>query len=461
MSKRFAACALLPALMNLSLAVITQAESKLTVINPPEGGRVIYGQIPGESTESGGMGWILRSLRKEFDDRPRVGKLFQVRGTESVAAFFSLTNHINGNAQLNGLLIVIKPASDRVEGAVVYDQASKFAASFNPLMKALFQAWHPVDSVRTASAGGSGSPAAATLPPMHKFVTSDQSASVELPEDWTPDPGSAGGSIAAKGPNGERIFLGFATLASDTRNPSVQRTLQTLRQGGLAGTAYANAFYYAYDADLGKMFQEVMQFNRKRRNMPAATIDIESATALQAGPSQRCAHIKGHLDGQDGTGKRELNGVFSAAAPSRFGSFLTSASFTSVPVAFADKERPMLGAVLASFEVNQAIVQQQANAYAAPAINAIHEIGKRAAIQAKAAHEANDIHNSSVYQRWDDQDKRSKEFENYQLGYTVVKDTPNNAHGTLWNEDADRLVKQDPQRFEYVNAPDFWKGIDY
>ncbi len=58
-------------------------------------------------------------------------------------------------------------------------------------------------------------------------------------------------------------------------------------------------------------------------------------------------------------------------------------------------------------------------------------------------------------------DKRSQEFEDYQLGYTVISDTGNNAHGTFWNQDADALVKSNPDRFEYVNAPNYWKGIDY
>jgi hypothetical protein len=30
------------------------------------------------------------------------------------------------------------------------------------------------------------------------------------------------------------------------------------------------------------------------------------------------------------------------------------------------------------------------------------------------------IHNSSVYQHWDSMDRRSQEFENYQLSYSVV-----------------------------------------
>ncbi len=117
--------------------------------------------------------------------------------------------------------------------------------------------------------------------------------------------------------------------------------------------------------------------------------------------------------------------------------------------------------MLASFQINWAVVNREANAYAAPAIDAIHKIGEASAAQAKAQHEANDIHNSSVYAQWDAEDKRSAAFQNYQLGYSVVSDTGNTAHGTFWNEDADWLVKEHPNQFEYVNTPGYWKGVDY
>ena len=120
-----------------------------------------------------------------------------------------------------------------------------------------------------------------------------------------------------------------------------------------------------------------------------------------------------------------------------------------------------MGAVLASFQMNMAVVRQQANAIAAPAIEAIHAIGRAAAANRAAQLERNEIQNSSVYKRWDDIDKRSAAFSNYQLGYSVISDTHNNAHGTLWNSDAELLVKHFPQSFEYVNTPDFWKGVDY
>jgi hypothetical protein len=31
----------------------------------------------------------------------------------------------------------------------------------------------------------------------------------------------------------------------------------------------------------------------------------------------------------------------------------------------------------------------------------------------------------------------------------------------VWNSTADAMVKSDPNRYEYVNTPGFWRGIDY
>ena len=121
----------------------------------------------------------------------------------------------------------------------------------------------------------------------------------------------------------------------------------------------------------------------------------------------------------------------------------------------------VVGAIYASFQVDMRVVNQEAAALAAPAIKEIQAIGRAATARIDAAHRAEEIHNSSVYEHWDSMDRRSKEFENYQLGYATIHDIPNELHGTLWQEDADALVKQDPQRYEYVTAPNFWKGIDY
>ena len=216
------------------------------------------------------------------------------------------------------------------------------------------------------------------------------------------------------------------------------------------------------DSDLTKDYLDLIRLFRQKNNLPPSTIQVKSSTPVAGPPGQYCAHIQAIGNPQDPKTAAEMDVVFCVSTPTpAAGGFMVTLNATSVPVALAPKERATLGAVLASFTVDMAAVQRMASAYAAPAIEAIHAVGRAAAAQAAAAHERNEIQNSSVYQHWDSMDRRSKEFGDYLLGFSVVQDNALNAHGTLWNEDADALVKADPNRFEYVTAPGFWKGIDY
>ncbi|MFZ1129791.1 MAG: SHOCT domain-containing protein [Terriglobales bacterium] len=431
------------------------AQAGLKTIDPPQGGKIVYGQVEGQTTEAGAMGAVLRSLHTQLGDRPQVGKLFQVRGTQSVAAFFSVNKRNQGGGQIAGLIIAAKAASNRVEAALVSDDAARFPKTLGPMMKTLFGVWHPLAS-NGAPASASNAPA-----PLHPITLADRSASVGLPDGWQLVPNmSMGGTIVANGPHGESVELGIPFLAGDTNNPSVQRTMQTLRNGGLRNTMYAKAIYYPYGGDMAKTFVYFIQNVRRQAGLPQASYNFASVTPVP-GAQQRCVHMVGTSNMGDGKGEREFSSVFCTTPPNRFGTWSSSAYMTSAPLQVAASERATLGAIMQSFNVNMSVVNAQAHRIAAPAIEQIHAIGRAAANQAAAAHERNDIQNSSVYQRWDNLDKRSQEFENYQLGYAVISDTGNNVHGTFWNEDAALLVQNNPDKFEYVSAPNYWKGVDY
>jgi hypothetical protein len=431
---------------------------QLKTINPPGGGSIVYGQVAGQTTEAGAMGAVLRSVHQNIGQKPQVGKLFQVHGTESVAVFFSGTRKNGNGGQVGGLIIVTKVSSDHVEAALVTDEATRFHRTLQANMKTLFTAWHPLkDAAGASGSTGPGAPVA----PLHQQALPDHSASVSLPDSWRIAPNlSGGGTIVAVGPEGENAFLGVAFGAMDTNNAAVQQTMRQLQAGGLRGTAYAQAAYIPYGADMQKTFVYLFNKSRTGGGMPAADFTFSAFAPLEGG-TDHCAHLAGTVDFKDQKGTRDMNGVYCVRPPGRMGSYMTLAYVTTVPMPLAAKERATLGAILESFSVNQAVVHAQATQIAAPAIAQIHAIGQAAANQARAAHQAEDIHNSSVYQHWDSLDRRSQEFENYQLGYSVISDNQNNAHGTFWNEDADALVKSDPNRFEYVNAPNYWKGIDY
>lgn len=434
---------------------------QLRTIQPQGGGMITYGEVAGQTTEAGAMGYILHNLHQNLGEKPQVGKLFDVKGTQSVAVFFSVTRRDQGAGkaplQIAGLIIAAKASTDHVEAALVSDEASRFPKTLNPMMKTLFGVWHPIPSGSRDASGASAAAAA-----LHQITLPDNSASIGLPEGWQVAPRlSGGGTIVAFGPNGESAEMDTTFLAADPRNPSVQQTLQQLRNGRLQNTAYASAIYYQYGGDLSQTFVYMIQHVRQKAGLPQATYHFTSVTPMPASGQQTCVHMVGTGDMNDGKGPRELNAVYCETPPGRFGNWMSEAYTTMAPQVVANKERATLAAIMQSFNVNMQVVQQQANRIAAPAIDQIHAIGRAAADQARAAHERNDIQNSSVYKRWDDNDKRSQEFENYQLGYSVISTSDNQYHGTFWNEDADAIIKSHPDKFEYVNAPDYWKGIDY
>jgi hypothetical protein len=439
-----------------SVSITACAQDGLKTIDNPSGGKIMYGQVNGQSTEAGAMGAVLHSLHTRYGDKPQVGKVFQVRGTNSDAVFFTLIKRNQGNAKIAGMLIACKSA-DHVEAALMTDDASHFGKTINPMLTKLFTTWHPGgDSRGSQPAAASGKAAA-----LHPFTLSDRSASVELPDGWKVQPSSGGGTIIADGPNGESVALDYPYLASDTNNPAVQRTMNTLRQGGLRNTAYAKALYYPYGGDLGKTFVDLAHMMGKRNGSSPADFKISSESPVQTAGNVRCAHLLGQVDPHDGKGVREMNSVFCSNPPGRFGNYMSVVYHTAVPMEFAARERSTMGAILASFSENDAVIRGQANAIAAPAIAQIHEIGRRSAQQAADAHAAEDVHNRGVEKMWDERDKGNQAFSNYLLDQTVIQDNDNHTHSTEWNQTADQMVKDNPQRYEYVPTPNFWKGVDY
>lgn len=440
------------------------AQTPLTTINDPKGGRIVYGKVDGASTEAGAMGIILRSLHSQYGDKPQVGNVFRVRGTNSVAVFFTLVKRTQGNTAVAGMLIASRASNGYVEAALLTDDAARFGATINPLLTTLFSRWQPGGGPMAGGAAPSGDGATAAVPvggsaiaPLRRYTAPDQSVSVSLPEGFKVTT-AAGGTINAEGPNREVVAIGDGFNAMDTRNPRVQQTMRVVQQGGLRNTVYAKALYYPYGGDPARTYADLINMFRQRNGLPAASIEVSKETPMGG----NCAHLMGRNDMKDGAGIREFDIIFCTGREQPVSGVYGNTIYgTAVPVALAAKERSTMGAVLASFEVNEAVVAREANAIAAPQIAAIHQIGQRAAQQAAEAHAAEDAHNRSVEARWDSQDKRNQAFSNYLLDQTVIQDNEHNAHGTVWNSTADLLVKSDPNRFEYVQTPNFWKGIDY
>jgi len=432
-----------------------RAQGALQTINTPQGGKIIYGEVEGQTTEAGAMASLLRSIHSEYGERPQVGKLFQVRNSQSVAAFFSVTKRNGGNGQWEGLILATKVTTDHVQAALILDDVSRFASSHDSLMKTLFGVWHPFAGASTAGANSGSRSSAGSL---KQFVLPDHSASVSLPDGWQVNPKrSGGGTIYAAGPNGETAALGMAIQVWDPRNPRVAQILRN----GQGNPQDGKLLFLPYGGEPAAAYTNLIQMERRRAGLPPADFQIASSTPVPARSPRRGAQITGQVDFKDGKGPRELVAIYYDDPPWAKGCWWCSLYVTTAPSAVAGQERAALAAVLQSFRVDQNVVNQEGAKLAQPEIDRIHAIGAASKAQADAAHERNDIQNSSVYQHWDDMDQRSKSFSDYQLGYSVVQDNAANTHGTYWNADADALVAQDPQRYEYVTAPNYWKGVDY
>lgn len=448
-----------------AMVTAASAQTPLKTIDNANGGRIVYGTVDGANSEASAMGIILRSMHQQYADRPQVGEVFRVRGTNSVAVFFTLTKRNQGNAPIAGMIIASQVSDKDVEAALLSDDASRFGKTINPMLTTLFKVWHPGGaSLASAQSAGQASAQSATsgagagkLPPMHTITTPDHSVTVSLPDGWKMRNGSNGGTLMADGPDGEFASLGFPYGAMNSADPRVQRTMQFAQSAAGRNTSYAKALYYPYGQDPGKTFVDLNQMRLRMAGLPPTTMQVKQEAPLPG----RCAHLQGVLDRHDGKGTKAFNTVFCAGQLSPMGQYMDLAYHTEAPVAQFDKELPTLGAILQSYNVDMSTVNREAGAIAAPAIAQIHAIGQAAAQQAASAHAAEDAHNQSVEARWDAQDRQNQGFSNYLLDQTVIQDNSVNGHATVWNSTADALVKADPNRFEIVNTPNYWKGIDY
>ena len=444
--------ALLATIVCLVFTAPSYAGQGLKTINNPGGGMIVYGPVGGQSTEAGAMGAVLRSLASQYGNRPEVGRVFRVRDTNSYAVFFTLVKHTQGDLRVAGLLIVSRQAPDRIEAALVSDEAARFGSTVNPMLSKLFKVWHP--GAEEPSSGPASGKRSAPAAPLRQVTLPDRSASVGVPDGWHVTPDSAGGTLMVKGPHGEIAGLGLTRGAVDPYN----RNRRQLQRGG-ARYNDSDKIVYPYNVNLAKAFTDIFQQFRRLNGQGPAEIQIAQAKQVPA-RGQRCVHVTGQIN-PDGKGMQEMNTVMCAEAPTQFGDYLVVLYHTLLPNAVADRERATMSAVLASYRVNAAVVGAQASAYAAPAIAAINAAGDAARKQYAETSALHDRHNRAWEKGQDNQARRNQAFSNYMLDQTAIRDNEKNAHGTVWNQTADALVRHNPQRYEYVNTGDFRKGIDY
>jgi hypothetical protein len=217
----------------------------------------------------------------------------------------------------------------------------------------------------------------------------------------------------------------------------------------------------------------IKEFYRVNNQNIAYRIDHIEQIAAPRG--QRCVHSFGH--GVLFAANRahppvpekdfwEMDMLLCTTAPNGMGDYTVTLSISEVDPRFAARERATLAAILSSYQVNEAVVARQAGAIAAPAIDAIHRVGAAATARMEKIDKANEAQHADYYARQDSNARRAQGFSNYLLDQSVIQDNNVNGngtigHGTVWNSTADALVKANPNRYEIVDNPNFWKNWDY
>ena len=438
------------------------AQASQQGINNPDGSRVVYGPMEGATTPAAAMGIVLRTMHNNCGERPQVGKVFRVRGTNSDAIYFTVVNHSMGNKQRAGMIIAAPTGPNQVETGFVVDDAARFGSSMNTLLKQLFGVWQP-----GAAGPGGGAPGGRPAPPepLHQVWNQDHSAMIAIPNGWVVQ-GNGGTTFAREGNYNAMINLNLVRGA--TANPNYRP------YGGMT-TGMGVKMVYPANVDPVRGFPGLIK-EFYRVNNQRVDYRIASVEPIAGPPGQRCVHAIGHglLLGANqppppNAGEQaywEMEYLACTTAPNRMGDYTVTISTYEIDPRFVDRYPATMGAILQSYQVNQAVVNQEASAMAAPAIDAIHRIGAQATARMQQADREHDQQHADYHARQDDLDRRNQGFHNYILDQTVVQD--NNmygngtvGHGTVWNSQADALVKANPNRFEIVNTPNYWQGVDY
>jgi hypothetical protein len=433
------------------------------------------------------MASVLRTVHNSCGEKPQVGNVFRARGSNSDAVFFTVVDHPQGSRQAAGMIIAAQTGPKRVEAAMVTDDAARFNSTVNPLLTQLFSVWHPggapaganasaapggaTASMPAAAAGGGGA-----VPPMRQVTLPDSTATLSLPAGWNIDQQSGGGSTTVNGPQGEKVALEYASSAMDPRGQTYQYFMRMRMRP-------PHTVILRSDVDMAKSFVDIWQALRASVGAGPAPMKIDKVDQVPGPQQGQCVNATGQIN-NDGKGMKEMGALLCRMPADRNGSYSFIVSQYLLPLGASEQQRETATAIMSSYKVNMQLVQARANAQAAPMIAQfqqhqqalmsftqqqianIHQIGANATARYNATQAANQAQWAGFDRQENNISRQGQGFSNYLLDQSVVQNnnvggTGMVGHATMWNSTADAMVKSNPNRYEIVNTPNYWNGVDY
>ncbi len=453
----------------------------LTILTTTPGGIIEYGRVDGATSLAAAMGRVLSEVHQACGEKPSVGQVFRVKGTDSAGVFFTIVNRAQGNRQMAGIVIAAQTGPNQFEAGLVADSADRFAQTINPMQQQLFAAWHPggTPSASTTAGGAGSAPtqgSASPSPiPLQRVSAPDNSVSLSVPAGWTVAPNSGRGAIIVKGPNGEQVGLGMNRGGIDPTNPFQARMAQ-----GHYSVIPPGTVVYAFRGDVAREFTNLIQAWRRAGGQGPAPIQIDSIQSMPTNPGNHCAQAAGQMD-PDGRGMQAFSSSICASDPTPdYGSYSVMVNHALFPLAVADEDKDVLSAILKTYQPNMQVINQEnaallrqkqqsdqrTLAWGQQYVDQIHQIGQQATARMNATEAANDAQHAGYWAQQNTNARNSAGFSNYLLDQSVVQNnnvggTGAVGHATLWNSTANAYVKANPNKYEIVNTPNYWKGVDY
>lgn len=418
-----------PVLAQSNSAQSTPAQSGgLQTIDEPGGAQVVYGTIDDQHTPQTAMAFMLKQVHGHFADKPQVSNVFQIKGSTSYGAFFTLLAKNAGNTPIAGEVIVNMPAGGQPIAAVLTDNAATFTKSQPMMLKALDAAWHTANAA-PAPAAAPAAPAA-----LHRVTAGDRSVYISLPDGWKID-SVAGGGVSAEGPKGERVGLNL--MAQGILNSRM---------------AVPGRLAYPFGGDVFTAYTNIVNQSRANQHLPAATFQLTSSKALGGGAVQ----VAFDLNLQDGFGERAATARLQEIGGAG-GTWALGFSNSSLPKSIAAAENATLMAVIQSASQDANVVHAEQGAV----MQGIAAAGARADANAQAADQRRVASAQAFDASMDNIDSQSKAMQNYTLDRSEIQDNDSNGRATVSNGLADAMVQSDPTRYQVVPPSQFLKGADY
>lgn len=480
MNRRISVVLGLSAFLLVTCPSAPRAATGLTTVNGSQGGMIIYGLVDGATSPAAAMAKVLNNVKSGCGDKPQVGKVFRVKNSNSNAVFFTVTNKSQGNVPVAGMLLATQTGPNTVEAGMVSDTAARFNSTVNPLLQQLFSVWHPAGAVPAAAGkgtapGGAGGGNVA-LPPMQQVSLPDGSATFRLPAGWNIGPRSGGGSASVNGPQGEAVAMMYYVQAIDPRGQTYQKDMQMRFRP-------PHTVFLLSDADMVKNFPAIWQAIRASAGLGPAPMTVDKVDPVPGSQQGQCVAATGQING-DGRGMKEMWTMLCRAPVDQWGDYGFTTSQYQLPLGASAQQRATSQAIISSYQVNMQRVQAMSNAQLAPAMAAFQQnqnalmsftqaqiahtkqIGAEATARMNATEAANQQQWAGFDKQEENISRQGQGFSNYLLDQTVVQN--NNVagtglvgHATLWNTEADALVKSDPNKYEYVPVPNYWRGTDF